>query len=168
MAIGATAAAIPWLNQPPPDPIVVERPRIEAAMGEYRTAYRNRNLAGVVEVFPELPAETRRAMERAFTNCLVYEVTFDVMNVTLAAADPNSAEVDLRSTHECTPNSGGPQTDRLSPRGVFTEEDWRRVADCERRAGVSRQAAIAAPAGRLRPDLRGARRAPPSQTRTTR
>jgi len=110
IAIGVTAAAIPWLNQPPPEPIVVERPRIEAAMGEYRTAYRNRNLDGVLEIFPELPAESRRAMERAFTNCLVYEVTFDVMNVTLSPSDPNSAEVELRSTHECTANSGGQQT----------------------------------------------------------
>jgi ketosteroid isomerase-like protein len=127
VAIGATAAAIPWLNQPPPEPIVVERPRIEAAMGEYRTAYRNRNLDGVLDIFPELPAESRRTMERAFTNCLVYEVTFDVMNVTLSATDPNSAEVDLRSTHECTPNSGGQQTS-ASRHEVFSlrkiKDEW--------------------------------------------
>ena len=115
VAIGAAAAAIPWINlnpfNPPPlDPIVVERPKIEAAMNQYRSAYRNRNLEGVVEVFPELPADTRRSMQQAFTTCLVYEVTFDELSVALDADDPHSAVVDVRSTHTCTPNSGGRQT----------------------------------------------------------
>lgn len=111
VAIGAAAAAIPWFNQPPPTAIEVEGPRIEAAMGAYRSAYRNRNLEGVVKVFPELPADTKRTMEQAFTNCLVYEVTFADMHVALDAVDPNSAEVDVRSTYNCTPTSGGRQTE---------------------------------------------------------
>jgi eukaryotic-like serine/threonine-protein kinase len=111
VAIGAAAAAIPWFNQPPLSPIEVEGPRIEAAMSAYRGAYRNRNLEGVVKVFPELPADTKRTMEQAFTNCLVYEVTFADMHVALDAADPNSAEVDVRSTYNCTPTSGGRQTE---------------------------------------------------------
>jgi serine/threonine-protein kinase len=111
VAIGAAAAAIPWLNQPPPSPIEVEGPRIEEAMSAYRSAYRNRDLEGVVEMFPELPADTKRTMEQAFANCLVYEVTFADMHVALDAADPNSAEVDVRSTYNCTPTSGGRQTE---------------------------------------------------------
>ncbi len=111
VAIGAAAAAIPWFNQPPPTAIEVEGPRIEAAMSAYRSAYRNRDLEGVVEVFPELPADAKRTMEQAFTNCLVYEVTFADMHVALDAADPNSAEVDVRSTYNCTPTSGGRQTE---------------------------------------------------------
>jgi serine/threonine-protein kinase len=109
VAIGAAAAALPWLNQPPPPPIEVEGPRIEAAMAEYRSAYRNRNLGGVAKVFPTLPADARRAMQQTFSNCLVYEVTFADMQVALAA-DTARAEVDVRSTHTCTPNSGGRQT----------------------------------------------------------
>jgi serine/threonine protein kinase len=111
VAIGAAAAAIPWFNQPPPTAIEVEGPRIEAAMGAYRSAYRNRDLEGVVKVFPELPADTKQTMQQAFTNCLVYEVTFADMRVALDAADPNSAEVDVRSTYNCTPTSGGRQTE---------------------------------------------------------
>ena len=119
VAIGAAAAAIPWLNQTPLTPMEVEGPRIEAAMDAYRSAYRNRDLKGVMEVFPELPADTKRTMEQAFTNCLVYEVTFADMKVALAAADPNSAEVDVRSTYNCTPTSGGRQTE-TSRHDVFS------------------------------------------------
>jgi hypothetical protein len=37
-------------------------------------------------------------------------VTFANMKVALDPTDPNNAEVDVQSTHECTPNSGGRQT----------------------------------------------------------
>jgi hypothetical protein len=84
----------------------VERPLILAAMGKYRRAYRNRDLKGVVEVYPGIPADTRKAMEQAFTNCLVYEVTFEDMKVMLDTTTPSSASVDVQSVHECTPNSG--------------------------------------------------------------
>jgi serine/threonine-protein kinase len=112
VVIGAAAAAYlsGQFNPPPQDPLTVERPRIEAAMAEYRSAYRNRDLEGVVEVFPELPAATRQAMQQAFENCLVYEVVFADMQVALDAADPSTAQVDVRSTHNCTPTSGGRQT----------------------------------------------------------
>jgi serine/threonine-protein kinase len=119
-------AAIFWPG-PPPAPVVVERLRIEAAMGQYRSAYRNRNLEGVVEVFPELPEDARRTMQQAFTNCLVYEVKFADMNVAIDPGDPNSARVDVRSTHTCTPNSGGRQTS-ASRHDVFSlrkiGEEW--------------------------------------------
>jgi hypothetical protein len=49
-------------------------------------------------------------MQQAFEDCLVYEVVFADMQVALDAADPNSAQVDVRSTHNCTPTSGGRQT----------------------------------------------------------
>ena len=121
VAIGAAAAAYlsGQFDQPPQDPMEVARPGIEAAMADYRSAYRNRNLAGVVKVFPELPADTRRTMQQAFANCLVYEVVFADMQVALDAADPNSAQVDVRSTHTCTPTSGGRQTN-ASHHDVFS------------------------------------------------
>jgi eukaryotic-like serine/threonine-protein kinase len=112
LTVGAATAAFlsGRLNPPPEDPATVERPRIIATMADYRSAYRNRNLAGVVKVFPELPADMRQAMEQAFTDCLVYEVQFGNMDVAFDAADPSNATVDVRSTHTCTPNSGGRQT----------------------------------------------------------
>jgi ketosteroid isomerase-like protein len=121
IAIGAAAAAYlsGQLNPPPQDPMTIARPQIEAAMAEYRSAYRNRNLGGVVEVFPELPADTRREMQQAFADCLVYEVVFADMQVALDPADPNSAQVDVRSTHTCTPTSGGRQTN-TSHHDVFS------------------------------------------------
>jgi serine/threonine protein kinase len=118
LVIGS-AAAIPWLTAPPPNVMERERPGIEAAMGRFRTAYRNRDLEGVMAAFPTMPAGTRQTMERAFVNCLVYEVTFADMQVELNPADPTRAQVDVRSTHECTPNSGGRQT-TTAQRDVFT------------------------------------------------
>lgn len=88
-------------------------------MGRFRTAYRNRDLAGVDAAFPTLPRDTRQTMQRAFTNCIVYEVTFADMQVELNPADPTRAEVDVRSIHTCTPNSGGRQT-TTAQRDVFT------------------------------------------------
>jgi hypothetical protein len=112
LAVGAATAAFlsGRLTDPSEDPATVEQPRIIAAMSDYRSAYRNRNLAGVVKVFPDLPADMRRAMEQAFTECLVYEVQFGNIDVAFDATDPNAATVDVRSTHTCTPNSGGRQT----------------------------------------------------------
>jgi hypothetical protein len=116
--IGAAAAAIaagavvalPYLSGPPSDPLEVERPAIEAAMERFRIGYRNRDMDAVLAAFPGLPAPVRQTMQRAFDNCIVYEVTFDQMNVALAPADAAAAEADVRSTHTCTPQSGGRQT----------------------------------------------------------
>lgn len=104
------AAAIPWLTGPPPSPLERERPRIEAAMERYRIGYRTRDLPAVAAAFPALPQNLRQTMQRTFTNCLVYEVIFDEMQVQLAAGNETLAEVTLRSTHTCTPQSSGPQT----------------------------------------------------------
>ena len=109
IAAGAVVA-LPYLSGPPPDPLEVERPAIESAMERFRVGYRNRDMDAVLAAFPELPAPVRQTMQRSFDNCIVYEVTFDQMNVALAQADAAMAEADVRSTHTCTPQSGGRQT----------------------------------------------------------
>ena len=124
----AAVALIPWLTAAPPDALERERPGIEAAMERFWTAYRNRNLEGVTEVFPTLPGETGQAMQRSFDDCLVYEVTFADMQVEMNLTDATQAQVDVRSTHTCTPNSGGRQTiagqhDLFSLRK--SGDDWR-------------------------------------------
>lgn len=88
-------------------------------MGRFRIAYRNRNLEGVTAVFPTLPRETGQTMRRLFTNCLVYEVTFADMQVEMDPADATLAQVNVRGTHTCTPNSGGRQS-TTTQRDVFT------------------------------------------------
>ncbi len=111
VAIAAGAVvALPYLSGPPADPLEVQRPAIEAAMERFRVGYRNRDMEAVVAAFPELPAPVRQTMQRSFDNCIVYEVTFDQMNVALAQADAAVAEADVRSAHTCTPQSGGRQT----------------------------------------------------------
>ena len=144
----AAAAAIPWLNQPPPTAIEVEGPRIEAALSAYRSAYRNRDLEGVAKVVSGAAGGHKRTMEQAFTNCLVYEVTFADMHVALDAADPNSAEVDVRSTYNCTPTSGGRQTE-TSHHEVFAlkkiGDEWRIASAAPVSAG---RPAVARAAGR--------------------
>jgi eukaryotic-like serine/threonine-protein kinase len=110
-AIAAAAAAIPWFSTPPPEPLTVEGPRIESTLEQYRGAYRNRDLDGIIAVYPTLPEGARRTMQQAFANCLVYEVTFAAVQVTLDPEDPTRASVDVQSTHTCTPNSGGRQSE---------------------------------------------------------
>jgi len=113
------AAAIPWLMPSQVPPLERERPGIEAAMERFRVGYQNRSMPAVSAVFPALPGETRAAMQREFTACLVYEVTFDEMQVEMAPADESLAHVNVSSTHVCTPKSGARQT-TSTQREVFT------------------------------------------------
>jgi len=117
--VAGAAVAIPFLRPPPQDPLTRERPAIEAAMERYRVGYRNRDLPAVVAAFPSLPQPTRQAMQRTFAGCLVYEVTFDGVQLQLAPADEAQAAVSLQSTHTCTPQSGGRQT-TTTQRETFT------------------------------------------------
>jgi len=105
---GATMA-VPWLTGPPPSPIEREGPGITAAMERYRVGYQNRDLAAVATAFPTLPQDLRQTMQRTFKECLVSEVRFEGMQVQLAPEETR-ADVTLRSTHTCTPQSGGRQT----------------------------------------------------------
>jgi serine/threonine-protein kinase len=115
IAVGTAAAAvvvgvavgIPWLIAASDDPMEQERPRIEAAMERFRIGYRNRDLQAVVAAFPALPADVRQAMERTFSECLIYEVIFDGVSIT--AADSQAARADVMSTHTCTPQSAAPE-----------------------------------------------------------
>jgi hypothetical protein len=52
----------------------------------------------------------RQTMQRTFDSCLVYDVAFDGVQVQVAADSETQAEITLRSTHTCTPQSGGQQT----------------------------------------------------------
>jgi len=115
------AAAAPFLKTEPPNPLDVQRPGINAAMERYRGGYRNRDLAAVAAVFPALPQHLQQEMQKAFKNCLLYEVVFADMAVTLTSSDNAHAEVDVRSTHTCTPQSGGYQTTSIQHE-VFTLE----------------------------------------------
>jgi serine/threonine-protein kinase len=107
---GGAVIALPYLSGPPPDPLEVELPAIQAAMERFRVGYRNRDMNAVLAAFPQLPRDLRQTMGRTFDNCIIYEVTFDQMNVALAPADATVAEADVRSTHTCTPQSGGRET----------------------------------------------------------
>lgn len=115
--IGAAIVAIPRFTTEP-SPMERERPRVVETMERFRAAYRTRNLDGVVAVFPSLPRDLRQNMQRAFTNCLLYEVTFSGMQVELNP-EATQAQVDVRSAHMCTPNSNERQT-TTSREDVFT------------------------------------------------
>ena len=109
VAVGA-AAALPWLTAAPPSALERERPAIEAAMERFRVGYRNRDLPTVTAAFPSLPRELRQTMEKTFANCLVYEVVFDEVSIAVPPGDESAAEAAIRSTHTCTPQSGGRET----------------------------------------------------------
>jgi serine/threonine protein kinase len=108
--IAGAAVAVAFLTGPEPTPLERERPGIEAAMERFRIAYRNRDLPAVATAFPTLPERLRRTMQRTFEGCLVYEVIFDGVQVQVGAGSETQAEVTLRSTHTCTPQSDGQQT----------------------------------------------------------
>jgi serine/threonine-protein kinase len=115
----AGASMFPWLPATPPSPLEREGPGIEVTMARYRSAYRNRDLQGVAAVFPTLPSAARRAMQRSFDQCLVYEVTFDGMQVALNPASDTEAQVAVHSVHTCTPNSGERQRETVQ-RELYT------------------------------------------------
>lgn len=118
IVIGA-AAALPWLTAAPPDVLDRERPAIEASMERFRIGYRNRDLPAVAAAFPALPRDFRQTLQRTFANCLVYDVTFDEMSIAIPPGNESAAQVTVRSTHTCTPQSGGRQT-TASHNDVFT------------------------------------------------
>jgi serine/threonine protein kinase len=104
----AAAAAIPYFNRTPVDPLDEARPAIEAAMERFRIAYRNRDLNAVRAAFPALPQETQRGLQRTFTDCLVYDVIVDQMAIELTLT--NVGVADVHSTHTCTQKTGGRET----------------------------------------------------------
>ena len=77
-------------------------------MERFRIAYRNRDLSAVRAAFPALPQDTQRALQRTFTDCLVYDLTFNQMAVELTVTSVGVA--DVRSTHTCTQKVGGRET----------------------------------------------------------
>jgi len=121
------AAAIPWLTAAPPAPLERERPGLRAAMERFRIGYRNRDMDAVVAAFPTLPRDLRQRFDRTFRDCLVYEVTFDQMTLTLAPSDFMTAEAEVYSTHTCTPQSGAREVTG-SEHNVYTLQkngkDW--------------------------------------------
>ena len=106
--VGGAIVAIPRFTAQP-DPGERERPRVVETMERFRTAYRTKNLNGIAGVFPSLPRDVRQDMQRNFTNCLLYDVTFSGMQVELNP-DATQAQVNVRSAHQCTPNSNERQT----------------------------------------------------------
>jgi hypothetical protein len=106
--VGGAIVAIPMFTAQP-DPRETERPRVVDTMERFRTAYRTKNLNGMAAIFPALPAGLRQNMQRAFATCLLYDVRFSDMQVELNP-DATEAQVNVRSAHECTPNSNERQT----------------------------------------------------------
>ena len=66
-------------------------------MERFRIAYANRDLNAVRAAFPALPQDTQRTLQRTFTDCLVYELTYDQMAVELTLT--NVGVADVHSTH---------------------------------------------------------------------
>ena len=106
----AALSAVSWTRTPPPAPIEQERPAINEALERFRSAYRTRDMAAMLMVFPTISGQTEAAMRRTFNTCLVYEVTYDGVRVGMDPDDETLAMADVRSSHTCTPKSGGRQT----------------------------------------------------------
>ncbi|NOT28355.1 MAG: serine/threonine protein kinase [Acidobacteria bacterium] len=103
----AALSAVSWTRTPPPSPLERERPAINEALERFRSAYRTRDMAAMLLVFPTIPSQAESAMQRTFNTCLVYEVTYDGVRVGMDPGDETLATADVRSSHTCTPKSGG-------------------------------------------------------------
>jgi len=106
----AVLSAMSWRATPPPTPVERERPAIGLALEQFRAAYRTRDMEAMTVVFPSIPSQTEQAMRRTFNTCLVYEVKYDGVRVRVDANDDTLATADIRSSHTCTPKSGGRET----------------------------------------------------------
>jgi len=145
LGIGLIAAlsAMSWRPAPPPPPLERERPAIGLALEQFRAAYRNRDMEAMMVVFPSIPRQTEQAMQRTFDTCLVYEVKYDGVRVRIDPNDDTRATADIRSSHTCTPKSGGRETttdkhDVLSLRKVG--DAWLVDDTAPIRIGASREA----------------------------
>ena len=67
---------------------------------------------------PSLPRDLRENMQSPFNRCLLYDMNFAGMDAKMNP-DATQAQVDVRSVHECTPNSNEAQT-KTSQHEVFT------------------------------------------------
>ncbi len=103
----AAANAPPPAAAPAPAPNVLDRERagVAGAMGRFQAAYRSRDIAALIQVFPTLQGAARQQVEQAFRNCGAYDLLFDDMAIDLNAADPTLAQVKVRSTYVCTPRA---------------------------------------------------------------
>ena len=110
IGIFAVLSAMSWQATPPPTPLERERPAIGLALEQFRVAYRTRDMEAMMVVFPVIPTQTEQAMRRTFNTCLVYEVMYDGVRVSMDANDSTLATADVRSSHTCTPKSGGRET----------------------------------------------------------
>jgi len=110
IGIFAVLSVLSWQQTPPPTPLERERPAISLALEQFRAAYRTRDMEAMTAVFPSIPAQTEQAMRRTFNTCLVYELNYDGVRVRMDADDDRLATADIRSSHTCTPKSGGRQT----------------------------------------------------------
>jgi ketosteroid isomerase-like protein len=103
----AVLSALSWTSTPPPTAMEREKPAIDSTLERFRAAYRTRDMEAMAVVFPSMPPQTERAMRRTFDTCLVYEVTYDGIRDTMDPNDDTLATADIRSSHTCTPKSGG-------------------------------------------------------------
>ena len=110
IGIFAILSVMSWQKTPPPTPLERERPAIGLALEQYRAAYRTRDMEAMTVVFPSIPTQIEQAMRRTFNTCLVYELNYDGVRVRMDANDDRIATADIRSSHTCTPKSGGRQT----------------------------------------------------------
>ena len=78
------------------------------ALTRYQDAYRERSVKLLRDIYPSLPRETGQKLERSFSDCRAFEVTFLNPQVALAPDDPTSASINVRSTYTCQPRSRQP------------------------------------------------------------
>jgi hypothetical protein len=76
-----------------------------APLNRFRFAYREKNVQGMLAVFPVAPREMRQGWERMFDQCRSTDLTFANMQPSTNAQDPTSAMITTRSTYTCQPKS---------------------------------------------------------------
>ena len=127
------AAAPPVTSATPAAPVVTappsaedrERSGILRALNRYQSAFKERNVNSLLEVYPKLPRESKQKLDRAFTrDCRDYDVTFGgTPTVAIVKDDPTSATVTVLTTYTCQPRTRQ-QAQPESMQEVFALRKW--------------------------------------------
>ena len=104
-AVAASPSAPP-ATAPRPSAIDSERGGIVRALTRYQDAYRERSVAAIEKIYPNIGRETRQQLEKQFKDCRSFDLTFGNLGVSLATDDPTAATVNVRTNYQCQPRTG--------------------------------------------------------------
>jgi hypothetical protein len=95
----ASAAAAP----PRPTTTVVSEAAIQQVFDRYRSAYQSKDISAVLQVYPTMSQEDRRAYSDQIRNCQQVDIRFS--DIKLLPTDAVTARAETQTSYECVPKT---------------------------------------------------------------